>query len=144
MKKLFTVALLLVSTAILAEQKIKIATFPGSYSDSISLKFEVNKELGRAWVSATFSDHDPDSLPCASNFKVPGLSYSKELNSVVYVKDGVTTVCSKMVTKGKGIFKLEKFEDVNCTLKIELTERLHDDGFNIYKVSEEIAYLVIK
>lgn len=144
MKNLLTVVLLTVSTAIFAGQKIKIATFSSSDFESIKLNFEVNKDLGRAWVKATFSNHDPESLPYSSNINVSGLSYSKELNSILFTSEGVTSVCSKINNRGRGIFKIEIFEEVNCSLKIESTERVYDDGFNIYKISEEIAYLIIK
>jgi hypothetical protein len=60
----------------------------------VSTSFEINEELGRAWVSVSLSESwGDDTTYNDTRVKVEGLSYDAETKSIVLNRHGETIVC---------------------------------------------------
>lgn len=95
----------------------------------ISSEFEVNKELGRAWVKVSVSrDGDANEY----RVKIPGLTYNSATAAIEYEVDGQLVECAHIKVKGRGIFKNEMMKATErCEFIEKDIKRSYDDGFEI-------------
>ena len=140
LKKLSAIALVLslgLPVAQASTDSTAILKMPASaFAPSKSKNFVINPELGRAWVEVDFyyslsesSDH--------YRIAVPGLSYDKASNQVVFQEGDKRVVCANVTRKGWGIFKHDRVEPTGaCELSHRYVKIPVDNGFTIEHVEQ--------
>lgn len=107
-------------------------------------EFGINEEMNRAWVELSIvTSNDPDfgATYDEVRMKVEGLSLVG--GSVVLDVDGQQVECAKIKTVG--IFKKRKAKATgNCVFKTKVEKRVHDNGYETYKVPILIVSLETK
>lgn len=142
--KIFIIATLLVGSVFGADSVLLKVQKYGKYF-SHSIRFDVNKDLGRAWIVlyTDTSPSDPEFEPDEERIKIEGLSYKD--GEIVFEKDGLEVVCASEVTSGLWIFKGTRMKETGlCFLEKEDKIVLVDDGFNIQEVEKSYLYLTIQ
>ncbi len=93
---------------------------------TVTAKFDVDPELGRAWVDVENADFEFQVSRNTVNRKVNGLSYDAEAKKVVYQRGGSAIVCAE----AKSFLGMTTFDPTgNCPLVVSYEERTVDDGF---------------
>lgn len=141
------IAILLLTTGLNASaEMIRLYSTWDTWGE-LTPSFEINAELGRAWVNIEIdsSPNDPDSSPWDERIKVDGLFYDQTTKEIVYSDEkGDEFVCAKTRTRGRGIFKNTRIVKTNtCTFKITKEVRSIDDGFHFTKRKYQVMNLVI-
>jgi hypothetical protein len=102
--------------------------------DHASAQFQVNKELGRAWVLLTETTYGEEgSGDSTTRIKVPGLSFDAERSMIVFENEGQIIDCAEVYNSGRSIFRMTKIRDLNCSLTTQVARVSVDDGFEIKK-----------
>lgn len=135
MKKLVLSLCLLTMGAAHASEAVVLETLDFYTYGKAEARFEVNKELGRAWVVMDItefrrgprSDHRTRSI----RELVPGLSYDAASRTIVYDKDGALHECAKVTSRGRSIFRYDKITPLNCSLNVKKAKKEVDDGFRV-------------
>ena len=147
MKKIIIALSIFVVSAVHAgEIKIKsISQYELWGSASASAAFEINKDLGRAWVEVTTSPNDPDHMSDVERIKIEGLSYDQQSGAINIDFEGKITTCAEYKTVGRSIFrqKLIKMTE-NCKLEGRWKTFTYDNGFEIVKTSKYEIFLIVK
>jgi hypothetical protein len=121
--------------------EIKILEIPNYLRHYVSVKFNINPELGRAWVETTVSDFNFEDNKTYRTL-VKGLSYNAQ-NEVILLENSLQFIeCAEIQTVGRGIFKNQKIQNTNCRFEIRSIEVSMDDGFHIQKVHRTQIFLV--
>ena len=138
MKKLMTLALLLVSLNALSTE-ILLKTYRYDHDIDYAPEFEVNKELQRAWVNIVEEDSDWEDTRYTDDFvKVDGLTL---IGSDIVYKD---TTCAVVYTRGRWIFRGDVIKMTrDCQFVQKEVVRAIDDGFYIRNVKLVEVYLKI-
>lgn len=135
MKKLALSLCLLSFGAAHASEVVVLETLDFFTNGKAEARFEVNKELGRAWVVMDITDHrsGPRREQRTREIRelVPGLSYDANSRTIVYDNDGAIHDCAKVVSRGRSIFRYDKITPLNCSLKVKKVRKQVDDGFRI-------------
>ena len=135
MKKLALSLCLLVAGAAQAADVVVLETPDFFIHGEAKAHFEVNKELGRAWVVMDITEfrRGPRNEQRTRSIreKVPGLSYDANTRTIVYDKDGALHECAKVTTRGRSIFRYDKITPLNCSLKVKKAKKAYDDGFRV-------------
>jgi len=106
--------------------EIVVFEAPVDESQAVNAKFDVDSELGRAWVDVENVDSEFQTSRTVVNRKVDGLSYDSEAKEVLYnVGDGAV-VCAE-ARNFLGMTTLRSTG--NCPLKVSYEKRTVDDGF---------------
>jgi hypothetical protein len=135
LKRLIAVFALALSTVAAAEPTLIFET--KNHSDyGVETTFEVNKELGRAWVNVSLSESwGDDTTYDDTRVKVEGLSYDAETKSIVLNRNGETIVCGVIYNRrwvidiGGSVRQTKR-----CTFTVKKFNVTEDDGFETYKV----------
>lgn len=98
--------------------------------------YEVNlksPELGRAWLSVSYTDADPGDnlgqLGRSVDVKVPGLSYDPVNHEIVYKRnDGSSVVCADDVRKSLWL-GIAYRDTGRCAIRLDNSILRLDDGF---------------
>lgn len=146
MKTLLAIALALTSLVASADV-IKLTEFKNNRDlELYRTTYRVNKELGRAWIEVTISDYKHDELHYSDvRVKIPGLSYSAELNGVVYNMNGEEVVCGTFYNARWTIDMGMSFKATGrCNISTSNYVKKVDDGFNIKNVKMTEVILTIK
>ncbi len=137
MKKLLAAILITVSASNVFAGETKIFTSNVGWDSQYFSKgsFDINADLGRAWVVLQFDDRDPESLSSEYRVKVPGMKFDQTTREVVIEDETGRTVCAyeKKVLFGK-ILK----ETKNCSFVEKFQTVEYDDGFEIKKIKKSI------
>lgn len=146
MKTLVALTALLMSLAASAET-IKLMEY--KYERDVELyrtTFRVNKSLNRAWVEVTLAESHFDDLHYTDQrVKVPGLSYSPEINGVVYNNSGEEIVCGTFYNARWVIDRGMSFKDTGrCLFETNRFTKKVDDGFYIRNVEMVEVLLTIQ
>lgn len=114
-------------------------------SASASAAFEINKDLGRAWIEVTTTANDPDHMSDVERIKIEGLSYDQQSGAINIDFEGKITTCAEYKTVGRSIFrqKLIKMTE-NCNLEGRWRNFTYDNGFEIVKTSKYEIFLIVK
>ena len=105
-----------------------------------SFHFEVNPETHRARVVAeyTYPDaliyaiNDPTRGPQSSVVQIPGLTYDVAKHEIVFVSNGVTTVCATVADRDGFFGRREKITNTGaCSVTARAENHAEDDGWNI-------------
>ncbi len=142
MKAMIAALLLTLSLSTLAGEIVlldKATWLLGSYNSSMTSTFEVNRELGRAWVSLYFSSTSDDGAGHEERVKVDGMSYRAETKEVVLVAEGAEIVCAKVI---ENFFGTQVKPTRNCKIVEKNYFARVDDGFEIRKEARTRVMLV--
>lgn len=136
-------ALILSSVAQASEIEVLEVGYGAGYP-RVTLSFEANKKLGRAWIAANVdtSQNESDLGDDSYRQKIEGLRYHEASDSIILEKDGQDIECAKF-DKGS-FFRVPSFKSTGCTLSYRLVKRVVDDGFETYKVDRVLVLLTIK
>ena len=110
--------------------------------------FEVNRKLGRAWVSFFMIDPVFDNGYERAGYRpeptmVPGLRYNQETKEIVFDEPGQpSVVCARVVPKHFLFIKYNKVEETgSCGItRIVEEEVKQDDGFRISTSAQRRIY----
>ena len=111
-----------------------------SATSSIDANFEVNRELGRAWIEIQISDSGySDNAPIVQVVRksVEGLSYDQVTKRIVYTHGDRPVVCAD---EKAFLFSKSYAPTAECPIVISFENRMLDDGFN---VSNEVVWKVV-
>lgn len=135
MKKLIALLALMISTVALADSAVIFETKNHSNYDVVTT-FEVNKELGRAWVNVSLAEYWGDSTHYDDRrVKIEGLSYDAATKSIVLERNGEKIVCGVIYNRrwvidiGGSIRETKR-----CTFTVKKFKVTEDNGFETYKV----------
>jgi hypothetical protein len=143
--KSMLIALLTLASASSFAKTINLYTTWNTHAQ-ITSKFDINADLGRAWVSLDINDspNDSESMSEEKRIKVQGLSYDAQTNEVIYTSDGRNIVCAVAVTRGRGIFRNTTIKNSkDCSFKTIIETKMVDDGFNVRRQRYQTIQLVI-
>jgi hypothetical protein len=146
MKTIIAFALALTSLAASADV-IKLTEFKTSRDTELyRTTYRVNKELKRAWIEVTIAESSFDDLHYSDvQVKVPGLSYSPEINGVVYNLNGKEVVCGTFYNSRWTIDQGMSFRETGrCNIATGNYVKSLDDGFNIRNVKTTEVILTIR
>lgn len=139
MKKLF-ITLFIVGSLFQTEAKAEeVVVFYGdAHSSDYALftkgDFDINKELGRAWVTLEFAPSYEDGLSSEIRTKIPGMSFDQTTKEVVIDTDSGRVVCAY---EKRGLFGIKTLQKTNnCKFKESFSTVKVDDGFKVYKVQK--------
>ncbi len=142
MKKLLILSLSLITLNSFALEK-PIVELSHSNSLEYTTRFDINKDLGRAWVVVTQIDDsfDEDTYETDFRVKVEGLSYNTETKEIIFIdKKGIESVCGRLKEK-RSFFRPERLTlTSNCKIDKEIVTVEYDDGFIIKNVLKARFY----
>ena len=131
-------------TSVHAEE-IKVLEVNYNYgTPQVTLKYNVNKKLGRAWIEVRVDTSSGDSSIGDDFYRqlVEGLRYDEVTKAIVLDRDGQLIECAKY-DKGS-LFRIAGYKATGCTLNYRLIKVVMDDGFRTYKVDRVAVYLNTK
>lgn len=146
MKKLIAVIALVFSAVAIADSAMIYET-RASGVDELLPEFEINKELGRAWVNVVERQYwGDDSTYHDNRVLVEGLSYDANEKVVIFEKaDGERVVCSKHYNRR---WVIDIGGSLNDTGKCKFSVKSHivevDNGFEINKVKMLQVFLNVE
>ena len=145
MKKFIAILALVLSTVAAAESTLIFQTKNYSNYD-VYPEFQVNKELGRAWVNVVLSEYVGDSSNYFDNrVKIEGLSYNPETKEIVLEKDGQQIVCGSIYNRRWVIDIGGSVRTTGrCTFSVKKIKVVEDNGFETYKVPMLQVYLNVE
>lgn len=144
--KILVIALLSVSTLAANAATIKLHSTWNLWAD-IKPTFEINAELGRAWVNLEIDDSpsDPDSMSEDLRVQVKGLTFDMNTQEVIFDDNGAKVVCAKVITRGRGIFRNSRiYNTANCQFNQFVETKMVDDGYYVTKKKYNVTTLEIK
>lgn len=99
--------------------------------------FEINRDLGRAWVSIKTWDRSMarrDRSYGKYREQVPGLSFDKATSAIVLDQDGAITSCANVSSRGRSIFRYDHITPTNCVLRVKKIMKEVDNGYRVRKI----------
>lgn len=130
MKK-FIVAILAIASLNSFAASLEIYETTNFSSQYITGSFDINEDLGRAWVELELPSSFSDSAPDYVRVKVPGLSLVG--GSVILDVEGSQTECAKV--RAVGIFRYRVARSTGkCVFKSKVVKTIVDDGFDTQTV----------
>jgi hypothetical protein len=141
-------SLALTFSSIAAADSVKIFEIAnyGVPKHDVSTSFEINEELGRAWVNVTLADQRfEDRSYDHHRVKIAGLSMNSEKTAIVLEQDGALVDCAT-VTPKSGVFgrKLIIRPTGRCTFETKIAQVAVDNGFEIRNVRTIQVYLKVQ
>ncbi|MES2527989.1 MAG: hypothetical protein V4598_12925 [Bdellovibrionota bacterium] len=134
---LLSLALTFSSVAAADSAKIFEVRNWGASQHDVTTTFQVNEELGRAWVNVSIADRSfEDTTYDDHRVKLAGLSLNAEKTAVVLEQDGALVDCAT-VTPKRGIFGRRNLiirSTGRCTFEPKVASVEVDNGFEIRKV----------
>jgi len=129
-KSMMFVLMLFAAPAVHASPLVVLEREKASDTSLINAKFEVNRELGRAWVEIQITDSGligEDSVVEVIRKPVEGLSYDQSNNQVVFSHEGRSVVCANDKDL---LFQHYLKATGECPIAVSFENRTFDDGFN--------------
>lgn len=140
MKTLILMTALIFATSAMASEKTIYKTW--NLNAELSAQYQINPELGRAWVELEIDDSpsDPDWEPEEKRIKIEGLSYNAETKEIIFTDESEReTVCAVVKKKGRTIFRTTRiYKRKACKFKIGYITKMVDDGFYVKKKKYKI------
>jgi hypothetical protein len=144
--KSLLLSVFILATLNVSAKSVRVHTTLDGWGD-VSASFEINADLGRAWVNLEIDDapSDTDSDTYDKRIKIEGLSYDVDTKEVIYTSEnGIVTVCSQTRTRGRGIFRNTRMKNTQACFFEEGKEiKSHDDGFYVTTRKYQTLTLVI-
>lgn len=134
--------ILLVSFGILQSShadEVKIANFK-TFNRFLEVGFEINPELGRAWVKTKLSNgniRDDKEI----RTQVKGLKFDHHIGAITLEHRGQLVECALVNAKGR---KRYVIYNTGCSLEVRPGHVSIDDGFYVRKMPVEEVVLVIR
>lgn len=142
MKTIIASVLMLASVSAMSAS-IKLHETTNFSGGNVFGEYGINEEMGRAWVelSIVTSYSGDETSYDEVRMKVPGLSIVND--SVVLIVDGTETECAKIKTTRLFKNRVAKATG-NCVFKTKVEKRVHDNGYETYKVPTLVISLETK
>lgn len=141
--KAFLVLFLFVSTLAHAVE-IKVSEMPVDFfRPNAKATFEVNKEMGRAWVEVEMFDRAHGDAGAGSSWtrvKVQGLVFDEAQSAITLTHEGQVFECASVTRRWYGTV----IRPTGCVLQTRKVKRTYDDGYNTYKREVFEVSLMIK
>lgn len=142
--KMFALLFALLSVSAFATE-IKVLDLPAWNQTFKSGTFNVNRELGRAWVEIMIHDHDHhDRGYQGDSYRklVDGLSFD---GSVIRLDhEGQMFECATVITRGRSIFRYNQVTKTGCDFEKREAIVLRDTGFEVIKEKRLQVFLITK
>jgi hypothetical protein len=135
MKKILALILSLTAFSALAGE-IKLydrPTYETSQVSSIREEFEINPELGRAWVNMKFDEVGDGPVYYDQRVQVAGLSYNSTSNEILLDVDGTQIVCA---TVKINFFGVRIKNSGKCNFVQKLYKVKVDNGYEIETIQK--------
>ena len=135
MKKIFALILSLSAFSALAEE-IKLydrPTYETSQISSIREAFEINPQLGRAWVNMKFDEVGDGPVFYDQRVQVAGLSYNATSNEILLDVEGTQIVCA---TVKINFFGVHIKNTGKCTFAQKLYNVKVDNGYEVETIQK--------
>lgn len=135
MKKFIAIIALALSTMAAAESTLIFET-DNSWDYDVYPEFQINKQLGRAWVNVVLTKSWGDSTDSYDNrVKVEGLAYNAETKEIVLEKDGQQIVCGNLYNRRwvldfGGTIRMTN----RCKFTVKKFKKVIDNGFETHRV----------
>lgn len=133
MKLFIFVFTLMISAAQASETVVMEFERPVFEYISTTAKFDINRDMGRAWVKAlsvSGNTRPGERYETETRGKVEGLSFDNATNSIVW--NG--TVCATVQVRGRGPFRYNKITNTGCKLTVKEIIKSVDNGYIIRKI----------
>lgn len=125
--------------------EVKVLDIPAWNQTFKSATFDVNRELGRAWVQLTIHDmahRDRGYRGDTYRKLVEGLSFD---GSVVRLDlEGQMFECAKVVQRGRSVFRYNQVTKTGCDFVKREAIVLRDTGFEVIKEKRLQVFLITK
>ena len=144
-KLLFVMAILMMGSAAAEE----VIVFDKSWYEigqdvSVTQHFEVNEEMGRAWIEFSVTNSDPDSISQEFRSKVDGLTFDSTLSAVVFNYGGQVINCANITTRGRSVFRKRIVRPTgNCKFEGKWREVIYDDGYEMKKTYKYMIKMIL-
>jgi hypothetical protein len=145
MKQILIVLALVLSAAASADSVLLFETRYDSATDYLP-EFQINKDLGRAWVNVVEAEWNGDSSNYTDNrVKVEGLSYRAEDKKIVLERDGQEIVCAEIYNRrfildgGRSIRLTDRCSFSQKKVKVQV-----DNGYEIRTKTMMQVYLNVE
>lgn len=102
-------------------------------SSSYTQDFEINKELGRAWVSLKFNDGSEGASYDEQRVKVEGLSFNPTTSQIQLDVDGVQIICANVKIN---FFGTKIRPTGKCTFKQKNYSVKVDNGYEVETIQK--------
>jgi len=144
-KTLLAFALTLSTTAFAGEVFVKdISQYLLWGSSSLSLAFEANEDMGRAWVEISIT-RDPEFSADEERVKIEGLSYDANTSMITLLHEGQLVDCALVKIKGRGVFQYRHVKPTGrCQFQEKVINYTYDNGFEIVKSSKTRVSILVK
>lgn len=142
--KMFALLFAFLSVSVFAAE-IKVLDIPMWNQTFKSGTFDVNRELGRAWVVVTIHDHDHhDRGYQGDSYRqlVEGLSFDG--SKIRLDHEGQMFECADVVQRGRSIFRYNQVTKTGCDFEKREAIVLRDTGFEVIKEKRLQVYLITK
>lgn len=145
MKKFIAILALALSTVAAADSTLIFETKNYSNLDVLP-EFQINRELGRAWVNVVVSEYSGDSSNYTDNrVQIEGMSFNEADKTIVIEKNGESIVCGTLYNRRwvidfGGSIRASK----RCTFSVKKIKVTEDNGFETYKVPMIQVYLNVQ
>lgn len=101
--------------------------------------FEVNKDLGRAWVTLDFNSRDPEGTGTQMRVKVPGMKFDQTTKEVIIETEAGRVICARE----KKILLIKTLKETGeCKFKESYSTVQVDNGYEVYTVQKRTIKLV--
>ena len=125
---------LLALSSVFASETIVLEKTNFYTNHAFSTSFEINAELGRAWVEVfsqnTTGPRRDVGFGNTQRVQVPGLSYAD--GEILYTKGEEVVVCATTEPRGRWIFRHTAILPTgNCEFEQEIVTEAYDDGFHV-------------
>lgn len=144
---ILSLALTFSSVAVADSAKIFEISNYGASKNDVSTTFQVNEELGRAWVNVSIADRRFEDISYDDHrVKVAGLSMNAEKTAVVLEQDGALVDCAT-VTPKRGVFGRRNLiirPTGRCTFEAKTAVVEIDTGFEIQRQRKIQVYMNVQ
>ena len=112
-----------------------------SSATEVTSQFEVNRELGRAWIRIDVWDGGSEfpTIVKTERKAVEGLFYDLSTQRVIHRTGADTIVCAE---DSKFLWTERLIPTGNCSIRVSTEERIADDGFETAKQRIARVFLV--
>jgi hypothetical protein len=105
--------------------------------NSVSSEFQINKDMGRAWVETTIDTRSSadDSIGLDTyRGKADALTFDMNSSEIVLDVEGARVVCATVRSVGRGPFRHDKISMTgNCNFKAAKSVVVEDNGYETYR-----------
>lgn len=145
MKSIIVLIALVLSSVAVADSTMIYET-RATGIDELLPEFQINKELGRAWVNVVERQFWGDSSTYSDNrVKVEGLSYDPATKELVMDKDGERVVCANLINRRWTIDIGGSLRNTDrCSFTVKKTTVEVDNGFEISRVKMLQVYFNVQ